>query len=177
MTTILSRSFYPIILFSFALFTGGCSLFTSSTNERPRLYTVADLPSKPILAPRPFARMADDLRAARTPLRFNNDGTVEPCRGIHYYAPLELAITRALQDATLTPPNMLGQKQTVVIETFGIDARGDAPLARITLRSAQENVITRTAPAPKTPETLRKCLGDLLLEAYREACSHQSPSY
>ena len=45
-------------------------------------------------------RMAKDLRAYNTPLRFKADGTVVPYRGLTYYAPLELALERALQDMT-----------------------------------------------------------------------------
>ena len=45
-------------------------------------------------------RMAKDLRAYNTPLRFKADGTVEPYRSLTYYAPLELALERALQDIT-----------------------------------------------------------------------------
>jgi hypothetical protein len=95
------------MLFRLSLFLLSVRLLSGCfSTPKPKRYTVFTPEVTASQTPKhlPFSklrvRMAKDLRAYNTPLRFKADGTVEPYRGLTYYAPLELALERALQDMT-----------------------------------------------------------------------------
>ncbi len=149
----------------------GC-LSSGSGASTPR-YTVADTAGElKVAGARPEVRLQSDIRAYNVPLRFNADGSVTPCAGIRYYAPLELAMTRALRD--ITQEDASARPRKVLIEAFGVDARGAQPIAHVALRFANGEVIRKESPIDPSlpPAELRKTLGKLLLEAYRTACTH-----
>lgn len=166
-----SHSFFLIpCLLMLCFATAGC-LSSGSGASTPR-YTVADTAGEAKVAgARPEVRLQADIRAYNVPLRFNADGSVTPCAGIRYYAPLELAMTRALRDITQEDDSARPRK--VMIEAFGVDARGEKPVAHVVLRVATGEVIRKESPIDPTlpPAELRKTLGKLLLDAYRTACN------
>lgn len=109
-------------------------------------------------------RMAEDLRAYANPLILHADGTVTPCRALAYYAPLELALARALRDAT----HFTGEGTCrLTVQDFHADLRGPTPLARVTLADAK-TAISLTEPLPEgwTAPQLRDTLARLLRQAY-----------
>ncbi len=112
-------------------------------------------------------RMAEDLRAYSNPLILLPDGTVAPCRALAYYAPPELALARALRDASRFVGK--GSLRLTVLD-FHADLRGEAPLARVTLADSHGHTATQTAPLPQdwTPVQLRDVLAQLLLQAYAD---------
>lgn len=140
------------------------------SSEAPlRRYTVMDLdPARaadPIAAPRPIRlRMAPDLRAAVAPTLYRADGSVSTVPGLRYYAPLELAIPRAV--AELPRETLPKDLRDVTILDFCVDCRtpDGAPLARVTLRHGDGAPISVTEPLPadatpgQTRAALARCL-------------------
>lgn len=119
----------------------------------------------PLPAARLEVRMAEDLRAYANPLILHADGTVTPCRALAYYAPLELALARALRDAT----HFTGKNTCrLTVRDFHADLRGPTPLARVTLANAQGRTVSLTEPLPKewAAPQLRDALARLLRQAY-----------
>ncbi len=131
-------------------------------------YTVGLPETAPLAVPAAVldVRMAEDLRAYRNPLVFAADGTVAPCRGLVYYAPLELALARALQDVSAFARE--SGTLRITVRDFHADCRGAEPVARVTLEATNGNTASATAPLPAdwTPEQLREALAGLLLKAY-----------
>ena len=151
-----------------------CSLFAAlaalllgcATTPTPK-YAVGLPPSEPISVPaaRLDVRMAEDLRAYSNPLILRPDSTVALCRTLAYYAPPELALARALRDASrFTGGGIL----RLTVLDFHADLRGASPLARVTLADAEGRTVTRTAPLPQewAAPQLRDALAQLLLQAY-----------
>lgn len=109
-------------------------------------------------------RMAEDLRAYATPLILHADGTITPCRALAYYAPLELALARALRDAT----RFTGEGTCrLTVRDFHADLRGPTPLARVTLTDGKAT-FSSTEPLPQdwAAPQLRETLARLLRQAY-----------
>lgn len=109
-------------------------------------------------------RMAEDLRAYANPLILHADGTVTPCRALAYYAPLELALARALRDTS----RFSGEGTCrLTIRDFHADLRGATPLARVTLADAK-TIVSITEPLPEdwAAPQLRDTLARLLRQAY-----------
>ncbi len=145
-------------------------LLAGCSTTLPQKYTVADLPAEPVAQLHVSAisvRMAKDLRAYDTPLYFKADGTVTPLRDLTYYAPLEVAIERALTDATMIFGTGAAPLK-VTVEDFCLDARGETLQAKVTLASGPHSAsaIENLDTLPSTPQ-LRNIFGDLLLEAYQ----------
>ncbi len=146
------------------------TLMVGCATTLPPRYTVAEMPDVRVKRNNTAVtvRMASDLRAYNQPLIFNADGTVRPCVDFTYYAPLEVAIERALVDASdfnLTASTPL----RVTVSDFCVDARGETPIAKVTLKT-KEKACTKTAPLSDdyTVAELRGTLGMLLLTAYQE---------
>lgn len=121
-------------------------------------------------------RLADDIRSAPHPLCFHADGTVTLCRELTYYAPIEVALTRALQD-TFTLRNdaqdSLRKPLRLVVRTFGMDARDGTPKAVVHLDLPAEQLDVRSEeplPAAYTAHELRNALGNALLQSMESAC-------
>lgn len=120
-------------------------------------------------------RMADDIRSAPNPLCFHADGRVTLCRELTYYAPIEVAITRALQDTfSMRKEGMTAHKALrVVVRTFGVDARTETPKAIVHLDFPAEQLDIRVeAPLPEnyTAQDLRDTLGKALFQCIENAC-------
>ncbi len=152
------------------LFALPLALLAGCATQLPPKYTVIDPIAEPLCAVENSGltvRMSQDIRAYTVPLCFNADGTVKPIYDLTYYAPLEVAIERTLTDVTVfsaTQP----QNLRITVKDFCIDARGQVPVAKVTLATATKTS-TQTAELPLSvaiPE-LRATLGSLLLEAYR----------
>lgn len=155
------------------LFCLGCA----STPPKPKYTVFTPAYHKPL--PGDYTalsvRMADDIRSAPNPLCFHADGRVTLCRELTYYAPIEVAITRALQDTfSLRKEGMTAHKPLrVVIRTFGVDARSGAPKAVVHLDFPAEQLDTRIEePLPEnyTAKDLRDALGEALIQSIEDAC-------
>ena len=150
---------FPTLLLPLLLV--GC--FSSSTPPQ-RHYTVLDPPaSQHPVTPADLdisVRMAPDLRAADAPTLYRADGSVSTLRALTYYAPLELAIPRALRP---------GQTLSLHIHDFCVDQRtpDDIPVARVTLSANGHALVTTAKPLPAnaTPAQIRATLADCLLDA------------
>lgn len=125
-------------------------------------------------------RLADDIRSAPHPLCFHADGTVTLCRELAYYAPIEVALTRALQDtfslrkAETTPAKTL----RLVVRTFGVDARSGTPKAVVHLDLPSAGLEARVeAPLAETytAHDLRNALGAALLQSVGNICTALAP--
>ncbi len=154
----------------------GC--FSSGTPPQRR-YTVLD-PTAAQLPVTPAnldisVRMAPDLRAADAPTLYRADGSVSTLRVLTYYAPLELAIPRALRErASLADFGLQpGQALVLHIHDFCVDYRTSdgIPVARITLSANGHTLITTSQPLPAnaTPAQIRATLADCLLKAIRRS--------
>lgn len=153
----------------------GC--FSSGTPPQRR-YTVLD-PTAVQLPVTPAdldisVRMAPDLRAADAPTLYRADGSVSTLRALTYYAPLELAIPRALRELGPTPLSLQpGQALVLHIHDFCVDYRTSdgIPVARITLSANGHTLITTSQPLPAnaTPAQIRATLADCLLKAIRRS--------
>lgn len=120
-------------------------------------------------------RLADDIRSAPNPLCFHADGTVTLCRELTYYAPVEVAITRALQDAFVRRKESLPARKPLrlTVRTFGVDARDATPKAVVRLDFPAEQLDVRSEeplPAAYTARELRDALGKALLRSMERAC-------
>lgn len=120
-------------------------------------------------------RLADDIRSAPNPLCFHADGRVTLCRELTYYAPIEVAITRALQDTfSMRKEGMTAHKPLrVVVRTFGVDARSGAPKAVVHIDLPAEQLdmrIEEPLPGNYTAQDLRDALGKALLQCIESAC-------
>ncbi len=146
------------------------ALMVGCATTLPPRYTVANEAQTKLTrdAASLSVRMAADLRTYHQPLIFNADGTVNVYRDISYYAPLEIAIERALHDATVFNATAHAPLR-ITVRDFCIDARGDRPMAKVTLKMNRK-VLTKTAPLSLdyTPGEVRDALGSLLLSAYTE---------
>lgn len=112
-------------------------------------------------------RMAPDLRAAIAPTLYRADGSVSTVPGLRYYAPLELAIPRALREL---PPEALPENTLdLTILDFCVDCRtpDGAPLARVTLQRGARPPVSATEPLPEgaTPAQTRAALARCLRAA------------
>lgn len=124
-------------------------------------------------------RMAEDLRAYNMPLCFHADGTVTPYRAMQYYAPLEVALKRALEDTTLflgTSP----EKTKIIVRDYCIVERPtpqDGHPAGFEVRVTLQ--VTDVDPSPKhrtasvyltdptpTPQQIRDAFATALHGAY-----------
>ena len=158
------------------LLLAGC--FSSGTPPL-RHYTVLDPPaSQHPVTPANLdisVRMAPDLRAADAPTLYRADGSVSTLRVLTYYAPLELAIPRALRErASLADFGLQpGQALVLHIHDFCVDYRTSdgIPVARITLSANGHTLITTSQPLPAnaTPAQIRATLADCLLKAIRRS--------
>ena len=165
---------FPTLLLPLLLV--GC--FSSSTPPQ-RHYTVLDPPaSQHPVTPTNLdisVRMAPDLRAADAPTLYRADGSVSTLRVLTYYAPLELAIPRALRErASLADFGLQpGQALVLHIHDFCVDYRTSdgIPVARITLSANGHTLITTSQPLPAnaTPAQIRATLADCLLKAIRRS--------
>lgn len=123
-------------------------------------------------------RMADDIRSAPNPLYFHADGRVTLCRELAYYAPIEVAITRALQDTFSMRKDGIANPKTlrVVVRAFGVDARSGTPNAVVLLDFPNEGLDVRVEkPLPEnyTTQELRDTLGEALFQSIEKACANQ----
>ncbi|HIV09628.1 MAG TPA: hypothetical protein IAC79_05915 [Candidatus Spyradenecus faecavium] len=155
-----------------ALLLAGC--FGGAAPQRH--YTVLD-PAAGVVAPAALdldVRMAPDLRAASAPTLYRADGSVSTYPGLTYYAPLELAIPRALRELG---PEALGLKPgdrlDLDVLDFCVDRRtpDGVPVARVTLSADGRAPVTVAKPLPAgaTPLQTRALLASALLEAIRDA--------
>ena len=102
------------------------------------------------------------------------DGSVSTYPGLTYYAPLELAIPRALRELG---PEALGLKPgdrlDLDVLDFCVDRRtpDGVPVARVTLSADGRAPVTVAKPLPAgaTPLQTRALLASALLEAIRDA--------
>lgn len=120
-------------------------------------------------------RMADDIRSAPNPLCFHADGRVTLCRELTYYAPIEVAITRALQDTfSIRKEGMTtGKPLRIVVRTFGVDTRSGTPKAvvHIELSAAKLDCrVEKPIPEDYTAKDLRDALGEALIQSIEDAC-------
>ena len=160
---------FPTLLLPLLLV--GC--FSSSTPPQ-RHYTVLDPPaSQHPVTPADLdisVRMAPDLRAADAPTLYRADGSVSTLRSLTYYAPLELAIPRALRERASLADLGLQPSQALElhIHDFCIDHRtaDGIPVARVTLSANGHTLITTSQPLPAnaTPAQIRTILADCLLK-------------
>lgn len=117
-------------------------------------------------------RMAEDLRAYNAPLHFHADGTVTTFRALRYYAPLELALERALADLTTFQSTANGTLNVEVRDYCLVDT-ADGMEARVTLvlMPSGQTPIRRSAvqplPATATTAEVREAFAAALREAYR----------
>ncbi len=137
----------------------------------PPKYTVTEHASVPLAEVDTSVltvRMAKDLRAYATPLCFNADNTVVEVSDLTYYAPLEVAIERALNDVTQKTGTST-RPLRITVQDFCVDKRGDEPVAKVTLE-ARGNYVTKVAALSPDYTTiqLRDALGELLLQSYAE---------
>lgn len=126
-------------------------------------------------------RLADDIRSAPNPLCFHADGTVTLCRDLVYYAPVEVAITRALQDTfSMRKAGAPAHKPLrITVRAFGVDERDGTPKAVVRLELPAEGLDIRTEkalPEASTAHQLRNALGEALLQAVDRLCSMLPPS-
>ena len=145
----------------------GCFMFGSATPVRyavgtPRTPQVeADVSGLSV-------RMADDLRAAKSPLLFKKDGTVTRVPGLTYYAPVEVVLGRALREMIGLSEDRRAPTADLMVTDFCVDATGDAPVARVTLvyRNTGKTV-TETQPLrdPADPAEVRIALAKALTDA------------
>lgn len=165
--------FLPILLLP--LFLVGC--FSSGAAPQRR-YTILD----PKIRQTPVnpadldltVRMAPDLRAADAPIFYRADGSVSTFRDLTYYAPLELAIPRALRELGPAPIGLQpGQDLSLYIHDFCIDQRtpDDIAVARVTLSANGHPLVTATEfiSPTATPGLIRTTLADCLLDAIRRS--------
>lgn len=121
-------------------------------------------------------RMANDLRAYSVPLTFHADGSVTPCRAVTYYAPLELALTRALKeisdfDPTAAATLKLEVRDYCVIERPATESAEAHVQVLVTLAyplkdTVQTERATRDLPLNASDKALRDAFAEALLEAY-----------
>lgn len=141
-------------------------LLGCATTPTPK-YAVGLPATEPIAVPaaRLELRMSEDLRAYANPLILHSDGTVTPCRALSYYAPVELALARALRDVSCFDG---ADTLRLTVRDLHADLRGSVPLARVTLADARNRIFTRTVPLPSdwAAPQLREALAALLLQAY-----------
>ncbi len=150
-------------LFAIALVAAGCA-----TAPTPR-YTIglnADTPKVTLPSARLEVRMAEDLRAYASPIVYHTDGTITVCNDLRYYAPLELALQRALEDQTAFAGKGIIR---IVVRDYCVDLRGDKPVVRVTLAAASGRTATATAPlsADWDSAQLRAAFAQALYEAYQ----------
>lgn len=115
-------------------------------------------------------RLADDIRSAPNPLYFHADGRVTLCRELTYYAPMEIAINRALNDTFSIRKEGMKQKKPlrILVQTFGVDARSGTPKACAHLEIPAKGIdarIEQPLPAAYTAQNLRDALGEALLQS------------
>lgn len=115
-------------------------------------------------------RLADDIRTAPNPLHFHADGRVTLCRELTYYAPLELAISRALNDTFSIRKEGTTQKKPlrILVNTFGVDESSGTPKACVHLEIPAKGLEARAEqPLPEayTAQDLRNALGEALLQS------------
>lgn len=115
-------------------------------------------------------RLADDIRSAPNPLCFHADGRVTLCRELTYYAPLELAINRALNDTFSIQKDGTKRRKSlqIVVNTFGVDACSGTPKACVHLEIPEKGLNARVEqplPATYTAQDLRDALGEALLQS------------
>lgn len=162
----------PLILLSLLLCLG-----CASTSPKPKytVFTPECHKSLPGDYTALSVRMADDIRSAPNPLCFHADGRVTLCRELAYYAPIEVAITRALQDTfSMRKEGMTAHRPLrIVVRTFGVDARFGAPKAVVHINFPAEQLDTRIEePLPEnyTVQELRDTLGKTLFRCIESAC-------
>lgn len=119
-------------------------------------------------------RVAKDLRAYDTPLRFKANGAVEPYRALSYYAPLEIALDRALSDLTICE-GRIPKRLTVVVKDYCIqeDDQGNAKvqISLVTRLEKKDTVSIRIAedlPKDYTPQQVRDAFARLLPDAWED---------
>lgn len=122
-------------------------------------------------------RMAEDLRAHAVPLRFHANGEVSAYRALTYYAPLEVALTRALEDCTAfqrTRPEVLAIEVRDYCLVEHPDGATSALEVRVTLQARpvgapeppRRCTRSRTLPTDASPSIVRQAFAETLLEAY-----------
>lgn len=113
-------------------------------------------------------RMASDLRSYSHPLRFKADGTVEQIRSLTYYAPLEVALERALRDVSTFNSKSTQVKQ-IIIETFAVVEKEEGAVVRVRLRAYPRNLpaqVEKHVPDQADAATLRAAFADALYTAF-----------
>lgn len=91
-----------LVLLPFLMATLFCGCATSKPNPKYNVFPNSLEPALRTCATSGVRlRMAEDLRAYSAPLVFHVDNTVTVSRDLMYYAPLEVALARALEDITL----------------------------------------------------------------------------
>lgn len=129
-------------------------------------------------------RMAEDLRAYNVPLCFAADGTVVPYRALNYYAPLEVALERALEDASSFTKTRLGVLKLKVRDYCLVEQstpQGTQRFVRVTLRALYpdathptfEHSVAQSLSAEATPAEVRDALATALMSAYRACAMHE----
>jgi hypothetical protein len=130
--------------------------------------------------------MAEDLRAYNVPLFFHADGSVTPYRALQYYAPLEVALKRALEEVTVFSGKR-PEKEKIVVRDYcivehpnpSIEGRPAGWEVRVTLQ------VTDVDPSPKhrtasvyltdptpTPQQIRDAFATALYDAYAPQQEH-----
>lgn len=174
-----------IVFFAFVALLCGCA----STPLRPK-YAVFPVNNtlEPVTSPAAGLRlrMAEDLRAYSAPLCFQTDHTVRLCREVQYYAPLEVALARALEDITVFKAEC-PDKIKIEVRDYCVVVHDPATLqtppgavpspleVRVNLlvtrpgQPAAHHGVSHFLPAACTPQDLHAAFAQALYEAYKSA--------
>ena len=135
-------------------------------------------------------RMAEDLRAYNVPLFFHADGSVTPYRALQYYAPLEVALKRALEEVTVFSGKR-PEKEKIVVRDYcivehpnpSIEGRPAGWEVRVTLQVtsvAHPMPMHRSASihleADATPQEIRAAFAQALLDVYNPEPKNPTPT-
>lgn len=178
--------FLPLAMVTVSLLLG-CSASKQAKRYTvfPTTHTITNqAPEKPITSPYCGirVRMANDLRAYNTPLFFHADGTVTPYHSVTYYAPLEVALERALADTTHFTASTQGKlklevRDYCVIEQPTTEADSRTWVIRVTLRHYQAGLpkeVTHSVTLPFNADagTVRNAFATALQTCYQQILAH-----
>lgn len=134
-----------------------CALLTGCFSSRiaPPHYTLGfdeALAERQLLLPPArsvHVSLAEDLGTLHSPYVLHKDGRVTIYRALTYYAPIDVAIERAIKEcATFTPPTNGYSRLKLTLTRYCIDLRGDSPQVCVQFET---NVTSQQASSTSHP--------------------------